>query len=153
MVPPFLVRPDNAGTAYTDGRPAPLPAFRGVEPPSGSRRAPERVEVAHHSIRPPSRQVVERIPLGGSPSALALGGGAVWVANSLDSTVSKIDPSLGRVAATIPVGSDPVALAVSGRWVSVANEFSSTVSRIDAHRGLVVQTTVLGGGPTALAAA
>jgi YVTN family beta-propeller protein len=36
------------------------------------------------------------------------------VANSLDGTVSRIDPERVSVAATIPVGSGPSALAIGG---------------------------------------
>ena len=45
--------------------------------------------------------------------ALAEGAGFLWVANSLDSTVSKVDPTSGSVAATIPVGSGPSAIAAA----------------------------------------
>ena len=37
--------------------------------------------------------------------------GSLWVANSLDATVSRVDPAALAVTATIPVGSGPAALA------------------------------------------
>jgi YVTN family beta-propeller protein len=82
-----------------------------------------------------------------------VGLGAVWVANSLDSTVSRIDPATDTVTATIPAGSGPAALAVESNAVWVANRYSTTVSRIDPQRNRVVRTARLGGSPTSLAAA
>ena len=51
-----------------------------------------------------------------------VGDGSVWVANSGDGTVSRVDPQTDRVVATIPVGQSPQALVVRLRslWVSVA---------------------------------
>ena len=51
------------------------------------------------------------------------GHGSVWVANSGDGTVSRIDPVSGRVIATIDVGGSPTGLAVAddGVWVTVAS--------------------------------
>ena len=37
------------------------------------------------------------IPVGSSPSDIGTGAGAVWVADTLDGTVSRIDPSTERV--------------------------------------------------------
>jgi YVTN family beta-propeller protein len=89
--------------------------------------------------------------VGNGPAALALGFGALWVANSLDSTVSRVDPNSGSVVATIPVGSGPGAIAVAGGSVWVANQYSATVSRIDPDRNAEVRSSSVGGGPTALA--
>ncbi len=54
--------------------------------------------------------------------SVAVGAGAVWVANSADGTVSRIDPATNTVTATITLGGEPVAVAVSGTtvWVAVA---------------------------------
>jgi YVTN family beta-propeller protein len=61
------------------------------------------------------------IPVGHGPMGIAVGAGAVWVANSDDGTISRIDPTTRTVVATIVVGGRPVGIAVSdGRvWVSV----------------------------------
>ena len=61
------------------------------------------------------------IPVGAGPTGIAVGAGAVWVANSRDGTVSRIDPRRDRVVATIAVGDSPDNLTVSaGRvWVTV----------------------------------
>jgi virginiamycin B lyase len=44
----------------------------------------------------------------------------VWVANTIDGTVSRIDPRTNRVTATIRVGADPKQLAVGDGAVWVA---------------------------------
>lgn len=61
------------------------------------------------------------IAVGDGPVALAVGAGAVWVANSGDGTVSRIDPRTNHVIATIPVGHRPqgIAIAAGAVWVTV----------------------------------
>ena len=78
------------------------------------------------------------------------GSGSLWVANSLDSTVSRVDPSTLAVRAVITVGSGPAALAAGPGPVWVANQYSGTVSRIDPGRDRVVSTVAVGGAPTSL---
>jgi YVTN family beta-propeller protein len=64
---------------------------------------------------------ISRIRVGGLPTAVAVGADAVWVANSLDGTVSRIDPRTRTVEATIEVGNRPQDVVVAGGlvWVSV----------------------------------
>ena len=56
--------------------------------------------------------------MGSGPSGIAVGGGFVWVANSSENTVSKIDPKAngggGGVVDTIPVGNGPAGTAYTG---------------------------------------
>ncbi|HEY8775379.1 MAG TPA: hypothetical protein VIM33_02740, partial [Gaiellaceae bacterium] len=61
------------------------------------------------------------IAVGHGPTGIAVGGGAVWVANSDDGTIMKIDPAQRRVVATIRVGNRPTGVVTTnGRvWVSV----------------------------------
>ena len=62
------------------------------------------------------------INVGSRPRGVAFGDGSVWVANSGDGTVSRVDPRTDRVTATIAVGQSPQALVVTAGsvWVSVA---------------------------------
>ena len=66
------------------------------------------------------------IAVGDGPAAVAFGDGAVWVANSGDGTVSRIDPETYEVVKTIEVGGAPAGIALSdGRvWVSVQAPFT-----------------------------
>ena len=61
-----------------------------------------------------------QIPVGDRPVAVAVGEGAVWVANAGDGTVSRIDPETSDVT-TIDVGQAPAGIAVGNGlvWVTV----------------------------------
>ena len=43
-------------------------------------------------IDPSTGSVIETINVGNGPAAVEVGAGSVWVANSFDGTVSRIDP-------------------------------------------------------------
>src|SRR5262245_22981698 len=47
-------------------------------------------------IDPESNKVVESVPVGVSPAAIAVGAGSVWVGNTADQTVSRIDARTRR---------------------------------------------------------
>jgi peptide/nickel transport system substrate-binding protein len=94
---------------------------------------------------------VATIGVGGTPSGVAAGLGAVWVSNATDGTVSRISPSSNAVVRSIPVGNGPRAIAVGADGVWVANSLDGTVSRIDAASDAVVATVRVGDGPSAVA--
>jgi YVTN family beta-propeller protein len=91
------------------------------------------------------------VPLGTSPSTLAAGDGAVWVADGNAGTVSRIDPRTRAVTETIPVGSAPSGIAVGPGAVWVTNNDDGTVSRIDPAVDRVVQMIPVGNAPTGVA--
>jgi YVTN family beta-propeller protein len=92
------------------------------------------------------------VPLGRAPSGIAVGAGAVWVADALEGTVRRIDPERRRVVATISVGSQPYALAFAAGSLWVTNSDDGTVSRIDPHTNKVVATIRVGRNPYGIAA-
>ena len=79
--------------------------------------------------------MVEPIQAGSGADAVTTGAAAVWVANSLDGTVTRIDPATNTVRATIPVGDGPNGIAVVDGAVWVSNELAGTLSRIDPASG------------------
>jgi YVTN family beta-propeller protein len=81
-----------------------------------------------------------------SPTALAIGGGALWGVDPVEQEVMRIDPRTGRRVMTIRAGSDPVAVAFGAEAVWVANAGDNSVSRIDPDTNLV--THVLGVDPS-----
>src|SRR6185503_10247563 len=92
------------------------------------------------------------ISLGNGPSAIATGAAGVWVADSDDNTVTRLDPaSNGAAVATTSVGQAPGALAVGAGAVWVANTRDGTVSRIDPHTTTVTHTIPVGRRPTGIA--
>ena len=64
---------------------------------------------------------VDSISVGDGPTDVAVGGNAVWVVNSLDGTVSRVDAETKRVVATITIGNEPrrVAASEADVWVTV----------------------------------
>ena len=65
--------------------------------PSGSSASPS----ASATASGPARAIVG---VGQRPAIAAVGAGAVWVPNTGDGTVTKIDPATNRVVATISIG-------------------------------------------------
>ena len=86
--------------------------------------------VSPDGVRPASRPRassagrMESVAVGNVPSAIAAGAGSVWVTNSDDGTVTRIDPeTLWR--RPIPVGNGPAAVAVERRrraWIANAGD-------------------------------
>ena len=56
-----------------------------------------------------------------APTALAVGEGAVWVANTAAGSVSRIEPATNQVVHTIEVGNAPAGIVVAAGfvWVTV----------------------------------
>jgi YVTN family beta-propeller protein len=89
-------------------------------------------------VDPETRKMV-RIAVGGSPLAVREGYGSVWVTNSADGTVTRINPADNRVQATIPVGSAPYQLAAAGGGMWVATQTAAV--KIDPGSDRVVART------------
>jgi YVTN family beta-propeller protein len=101
----------------------------------------------------PYTAVYQWIPVGGSPQGIAVGEGAVWVTDVVNSQVLRITrPGYGfHVETTIPVGNGPVGVAVGEGAVWVANAKDNTVSRIDSKTNKVVATIPVGTRPLLVA--
>ena len=81
---------------------------------TGRRGSPTtRTAPCRGSTPPAASQPV--ITVGPGASGIAVGAGAVWVANTLADTLVRIDPSTNSVTTTIPVGSRPRGVALRGR--------------------------------------
>ena len=65
-------------------------------------------------------RVLAAVPVGRGPPAWPPAPGAVWVANALDGTVSRVDPGTRQVVGTVEVGGLPreVAADQRGVWVT-----------------------------------
>ena len=74
-------------------------------------------------------RITAAVRVGQRPSAVAGGGGAVWVTNSSAGAVSRIDP-VTNTSVQIPVGAGPSGVAVGAGAVWVANSGDATVSKI-----------------------
>jgi YVTN family beta-propeller protein len=82
-------------------------------------------------IDPGSNEVVDAVPVGTGASRVAVGEGAVWVLNSEDRTVSRINPDTLEPA-TIGTGTTPTDLAVGGGSVWLVTGCpDATIFRLD----------------------
>src|SRR5947199_52239 len=71
------------------------------------------------------------IEVAGQPDAVAVGFGSIWVADTTDNSVLRLDPRQSPTPVQIPVGAHPSDVAVGGGWVWVTNERGDSVSRVD----------------------
>jgi DNA-binding beta-propeller fold protein YncE len=100
---------------------------------------PAAVLAADHAVRidPATYEATASVAVGTQPSAVAGGGGLVWVASRRDGTVSVVDPIANRVQVTIPAsGSGPVGqggpgLAYASGSLWVANTTQRQVARVE----------------------
>ena len=138
----------RVGAAVSVGSPA------GVAYGDGSVWTVDSTEGTLSRINPATHAVVEQIPVGSAPSAVAItSGGNVWVTNSGDGTVSRISAAADRVVETIRVGILPVAIASGPSGVWVANQGDDTVNRINPATGTVTRKVQVGGRPDGIAVA
>lgn len=102
-------------------------------------------------INASNAKVISATPVGTSPRGVAVGGGAVWAANTADDDVSRIDLQTGDVD-QFQVGHGPADLVVGGGAVWVTNGLDATVSRIALGANpQVVQKIQVGDGPLGIA--
>lgn len=102
-------------------------------------------------IDPDSGRVIDAVGVGGSPEGLASDGDDLWVAQSAEDAVVRVDRRSRVVEQRVDVGDVPVAVAVSGRDVWVVNSGDNTVSRINTVTSRVVDDIAVGNQPVALA--
>jgi len=95
-------------------------------------------------IDPNTNQIVGDVPVGRGPVAVAVGEGAVWVANRDDETVDRIDPKTRKKVHTIGVGADVSDIAVGFGSVWVANGNDGTLARIDPTTNAIERTLEFG---------
>jgi YVTN family beta-propeller protein len=104
-------------------------------------------------IAPGSKGLIADPVVGQTPTAVAFGEGAYWVANTNANggTVSRIDPASKTVTDTITgVGHGPSGIAVGNGFVWVTNSLDGTVAKIDPATNTVVDTIAVGNGPVGI---
>ena len=96
-------------------------------------------------IDPRANRIVASVPVGSRPTAVAVGEGAVWVANTAAGTVARIDPRARTVVETIGIGAPVIDVAAGDGSVWTANGRDGTVTEIDPRTNTIVQSIDLGG--------
>ena len=101
-------------------------------------------------IDPAKNEVAATVPTGNGPTAVAVGFGDVWIADSFENTVSRIDAA-GVEVATIPVGNGARAVAAGEGAVWVVESLDDSVVRIDPDTNSVTTTIAVGRYPSSIA--
>jgi streptogramin lyase len=96
-----------------------------------------------------SLKIVRRIPTRARPEGVAVGAGAVWVANAGDDSVMRYDPRTRR-RTFISVPDGPSRLVVRGDSLWVTSSESDHLTRVDLRTGRN-ETLPMTGDPLALA--
>jgi YVTN family beta-propeller protein len=106
------------------------------------RSGSESITVSPNSVAiidPKTNKVVADVRVGTRPGAVAVGEGAVWVANLDDSTLSRINPKTREVERVIPMqGVSPSDIAAGADGVWVANGPHNAVVRVSPDANEVV---------------
>jgi YVTN family beta-propeller protein len=83
---------------------------------------------------------------------MVIGEGALWVTNSGDDTVSRVDLETSRERNKVPVGRNPREIASGAGAIWVSNADDDSVTRIDpAGGGKAGAPISVGGAPVAVA--
>jgi YVTN family beta-propeller protein len=82
-------------------------------------------------VDPASNRVVDSVQVGIRPLSIAIGEGAIWVANFDDRTLTRIDPTTRAPVRTISLDATPTGIAVGAGGVWVANGILGSLSRVD----------------------
>lgn len=114
-----------------------------------------RDEKTVQRVNPDSAQVSAlraTIPVGSSPRGLIWNAATaeLWIANSSDNSLSRIDQAAQQVTETYAVGAYPRALVIQGDTLWVATENDNTIQRLDLATGEVLQTIEMPPGPRAM---
>jgi YVTN family beta-propeller protein len=117
----------------------------GIEAPQGVTSGAGAIWVSSGNgtvakIDPQNYAVEQTVDVGDGPQGLAASGRDVWIANSLDGTVSRVSADTNREVAHYTVGNTPTGVAVGDGSVWVTNAGDGTVTQLDAASGKVKRT-------------
>lgn len=90
------------------------------------------------AIDPAANTVVDEVPVGADPIALAADSGSLWVANAVDRSISRIDLRRRRTTRTLAVGANPTSVATTAGavWVIAGGQ----TKRLDPRFNSIVKT-------------
>jgi YVTN family beta-propeller protein len=101
-------------------------------------------------IDPDGGRITKQYAVGRGPGAVVVGGGSTWVANTLDGTITRIDPGRQQDV-SMDVGGAPHALAFGAGSLWVADGDARSVAQISPGANKVQQRIDVGNAPSAVA--
>ena len=116
---------------------------------TGSRSLPSSPTAWHGSDE--SGRVVNVTKVGSLPDGVVEAEGSLWVANTTDGEVTRINPETFAPIGKIEVGAGPTAIASGFGSIWVVNSDDRSVSRIHASTGDVVSKLTVGTAPYGIA--
>jgi YVTN family beta-propeller protein len=120
---------------------------------TGSAHALARVDADSAAVLDGTGKVfADELAVGAGPGKLAYGAGSVWVSNTLDGTISRVDPRHTTVE-PIRVGPDPAGIAFGSGAVWVTSSQDRKLLRINPRSNSVVQEISVGNGASGVAVA
>jgi DNA-binding SARP family transcriptional activator/DNA-binding beta-propeller fold protein YncE len=132
-----------------------------IRPPRGSNAA---IAYGEHAVWLGGPDAISRISPGlgrvtstfrveGTPVALAVSDGSLWIALGTAGKLLRVDTTTEAPAAVIPLPNAPTAVVAVRSGVWVASEAGGAVYRIDPRQNKIVAVIRIGAAPTSLAAA
>jgi len=103
-------------------------------------------------IDPGDGRITEQFPVGREPGAMVAGAGSLWVANTQNGTVSRIDRDPDQVV-PIDVRGEPTGLAFGAGSLWVADGEAGRLAQVDPGSNRVVDHVDVGNSARAVAAA
>jgi YVTN family beta-propeller protein len=101
-------------------------------------------------IDPDGDRITAQYPVGRGPGAVVAGGGSMWVANTQDGTITRVDRERHQEVA-IDVGGAPHGLAFGAGSLWVADGDARSVAQIDPGTNKIQQRIPVGNVPSAVA--
>jgi YVTN family beta-propeller protein len=96
-----------------------------------------------------SGRIVSQLDPNASPTAIAIGDGAVWITDNSADNVTRVDPT--GLLTPIAVGNGPSGIAVGEGGVWVADSLDNAIVRIDPGTRAVTATIPVGNSPAGVA--
>jgi DNA-binding SARP family transcriptional activator/streptogramin lyase len=86
-------------------------------------------------VDPAANRVLDVTPVGTQPRGIAADSTAVWIANSRNGTVQRLDPESHSIVQTVGLGANAIDVALGGGDLWVATGIDDTLVRIGALDG------------------
>ncbi len=97
-----------------------------------------------------NRRSVTSAVVGASPSGIIYDGKSIWVSNSGDGTVTKINAASGSISGVYLTGAGCSGIAFDGAMIWVSNTDNNTVTTLNSYTGELIGEYPVGTNPDAI---